>query len=479
MRTEQDHHRGLQANLDRIIRLLDKQALEQTLLVRQQGARPDLVQGLTLQQQRVELQQRLRRLHPADIAYIVERLAPAQRGDIWELIETTRRGPVLIELSGPIQKDMARTLSIDELHAATQALPTDDLAELLASLPEEIAAVLLERRDEAQRGEIESVLAFPEGSAGALMDYDHVIVREDVTVEVVLRFLRRRRQLPEHTNQLFVTNHQGVLVGLLSLPELLVCDAEATISQLMTGDPVYFYTDERASEVADAFERYDLITAPVVNLHRHPVGRITVDAVLDYRSEAAQSQSLKQVGLSADEDMFAPVWQASRNRWLWLGLNLATAFVASRVIGAFEATIQQLVALAALMPIVASIGGNTGNQTSALFIRGLALRRFESQNLRHLISREMRIGFVNGCVWGLPVGLAAWVLYGQIGLGLVMLTAMVANMSLAALAGALIPIGLARMGRDPVMGSSVILTGITDSLGFLIFLGLAHMVLLG
>jgi magnesium transporter len=305
-----------------------------------------------------------------------------------------------------------------------------------------------------------------------------VTVRDDLTLEQATASLRGRRGLPEQLTSIFVVDRSNVLQGVLPLARLLLGEPGLKVAEVMESDPVHFATTDRADEAAQAFERYDLIAAPVVNQHRHVVGWITVDEVVDRLSEDSFKQSLGQVGLGDDVDLFGPVWESGRRRWIWLGLNLMTAFVASRVIGVFEGSIAQLAALAALMPIVASIGGNTGNQTVALVIRGLALSQLNESNRRYLLRKELAIGALNGALWGALMGGVTLLLYGSAALAGVMAAAMLLNMLVAATAGVLCPLVLERMGRDPVMGSSILLTGITDSMGFLIFLGLASAFLL-
>jgi len=269
-----------------------------------------------------------------------------------------------------------------------------------------------------------------------------------------------------------------VLQGTLALDRLLVSDGALRASEAMDREPMYFLTTDPVDDAAEAFERYDLISAPVVNLHRQVVGMLTVDAVLDRVKQDSFKQALSQVGLSGDEDLFAPIWESSRKRWVWLGVNLFTAFIASRVVGTFEHSIEKLAALAALMPIVASIGGNTGNQTVALVIRGLALSQLTAANLRFLLRKELTIAMLNGALWGLVMAFATFVLYRSPALAGVMALAMLLNMLVASAVGVLCPLVLERIGRDPVMGSSILLTAITDSMGFLIFLGLASLLLL-
>jgi magnesium transporter len=317
------------------------------------------------------------------------------------------------------------------------------------------------------------MLSFPEGTVGALMEFDMVTVRDDVDVEVVLRYLRRHEELPEPFDQVFVVDRGGVLAGVLRLRDLLTSEPETPITEIMVRDPLTFSTHDPADEAVHAFERYDLVTAPVVNLHRKLTGVLHFAEVMDLISDKAENQPLKQVGLTEDEDLFAPVVRSATNRWPWLGLNLLTSLIASRVIAAFEGTIQQQVALAALMPIVASIGGNTGNQTVALMIRGLALEQISAASLGLVIRKELGIAGINGLMWGTVVAIAAMLFYGQAMLSVVMGTAVAANLLIASLAGVFIPLTLHSVGRDPVLGSSVLLTFVTDAMGFLVFLGLA------
>jgi magnesium transporter len=329
-----------------------------------------------------------------------------------------------------------------------------------------------------QSAEVQSVLSFPEDSVGSLMHLDVVTVRDDVTLEEAIASLRRRRNLPEQFTSLAVVDRDNVLRGVLPLDRLVARDSALRVSEVMNKEPAYFLTTDPVDDAAVAFERYDLLSAPVVNLHRQVVGSLTVDDVLDHVTQDTFKQSLSQVGLSEDEDLFAPIWQSGRKRWAWLGLNLLTAFIASRVVGAFEGSIAQLAALAALMPIVASIGGNTGNQTVALVIRGLALSQLNVRNMWFLLRKELAIGAINGALWGVVMAAATLLLYRSLGLAAVMAIAMVLNMLLASAVGVLCPLALQRMGRDPVMGSSILLTAITDSTGFLIFLALASTLLL-
>lgn len=468
------HHRHLEQARAQVIDLLSRQALERELLLRSENRNSDVVAQLVARQHQAALAQRLSHFHPADIAFVLESLPPEARAAAWDLVLPARRGAVLLEASDAVRRSLVAGMEPDQIGALVHSLAPDDIADLVSSLPAPVRGAVLERLDRAGEAEVRSVLSFPEGSVGAMMDLGFISVRDDASLEAVHRLLRRKKQLPPHTHQLFVVDRDNVLQGLLALDQLLLREPDDSVGSAMSREPIYFYTDDRARDAVAAFEKYDLISAPVVNLHRHVVGRLTVDAVLDALQDRAQSDSLRQVGLSEeDEDLFAPVLGSARRRWPWLAINLATAFVASRVIGAFEATITALVALATLMPIVASIGGNSGNQSVALVIRGLALGQAGPAQLRQILSRELSINAYNGLVWGLVLGLATLLLYRDLALAAVIAVALLLNLLAAALVGVLAPVLLHRFGRDPAMGSSIILTATTDSLGFFIFLGLA------
>ena len=325
---------------------------------------------------------------------------------------------------------------------------------------------------------VRSALSYEEDQVGALMDFEMVTIREDVSLEVVLRYLRRLKELPGHTDKLFVVDYDGVLKGVLPVKRLLVNDPEKLVSEVMATDPVSFHPDEDGYDAAQAFERYDLISTPVVDKNGKLIGRLTIDEMVDLIREESESEVLNMAGLREEEDIFASVWKSLRNRWAWLAINLVTAFMASRVIGLFEDSIEKLVALAALMPIVAGIGGNSGNQTITMIVRAMALDQVSTGNTSRLIRKELGVGLFNGIVWGGVIGVVAYLLYDSWSLGVVMTAAMVLNLLLAALMGVLIPMTLVRMGRDPALGASVMITAVTDSGGFFIFLGLASLFLL-
>jgi magnesium transporter len=478
VRNETEHHTSLEATLREIQELMERQELVSQLVAREHAGEQDLVQALVARQHAVELETKLNRLHPADAAFVLESLPAEQRDAAWRLIHTDRWASILLELAESVQAPLLELLGDDELLALVKQLPSTDVADLFEILPEERRLQVLARLEAAERQQVQAALAFPEDSVGALMETDPVTVRDDLTLEEATASLRGRKGLPDPLSAIVVVDRDNVLKGVLPLSKLLFGEPGLRVAEVMDGDPVYFATADDADEAAQAFERYDLITAPVVNLHHQVVGWLGVDKVVDRLTEDSFKQSLGQVGLGDDVDLFGPVQQSARKRWIWLGLNLLTAFVASRVIGVFEGSIEKLTALAALMPIVASIGGNTGNQTVALVVRGIALSQLNESNRRYLLRKEIAIGALNGALWGLLMGLVTFVLYGSLPLAGVMAIAMVLNMLVAAGAGVLCPLVLERLGRDPVMGSSIILTALTDSMGFLIFLGLATLLLL-
>jgi magnesium transporter len=324
---------------------------------------------------------------------------------------------------------------------------------------------------------LRAAMSFEDDMVGALMDFEDVHVRADVTLEVVLRYLRRFDELPIQTDQVFVVDRDEKLLGVLPLNRLIVTDPDSPVEKVMQPPTVKLLQHEKADVAAGAFERYGLVSAPVVDTNDRLVGRVTVDEVLDFVRQRGEEERLAQAGLREEEDVFASVWKSFQNRWAWLAVNLVTAFVASRVIGVFEHSIERLVALAALMPIVAGIGGNSGNQTITMIVRAVALKQVTRQHARKLIEKEAAVAVVNGLIWGGVMGIIAALLYKQLSLGLVMVLAMTLNLLLAALMGVLIPMTMIRFGRDPAVGSSVMITAVTDSGGFFIFLGLATLLL--
>lgn len=469
---------SLQNRLAQVVELLHRHKLVEDLTHRQEGQHHDLVENLVHRQNLAELQRKLDELHPADIAHILESLPLEDRLTVWQLVKVERDGDILLEVSDAVRETLIADMDDHELLAAAKEMDADELADLAPELPRDVIHELMESLDAQQRERVRSALSYEEDQVGALMDFEMVTIREDVTLEVVLRYLRRLKELPGHTDKLFVVDYDGILKGVLQIKRLLVNDPDKLVAEVMASDPVSFHPDEDANDAAQAFERYDLVSAPVVDKNGKLIGRLTIDEIVDLIREESESEVLSMAGLREEEDIFASVWKSVGNRWAWLAINLITAFVASRVIGLFEGSIEKLVALAALMPIVAGIGGNSGNQTITMIVRAMALDQLGPGNTSRLLRKELGVGLVNGLVWGGVIGVVAFYLYGSWSLGVVMTAAMTLNLLLAALMGVLIPMTLARVGRDPAMGSSVMITAMTDSGGFFIFLGLATIFLL-
>ncbi len=420
----------------------------------------------------------LHELHPADMAALLESLPPKERVVVWRLAEPEDDGEVLLEVSEAVRETLIEAMNREELLSAVEDMDADELAELADDLPHQVVYEALQTRDEEEREQVKAAMSYEDGQVGALMDFELVSVRADVTCEVVLRYLRRFDSLPDHTDKIFVVDEEDVLIGVLPVRKLLISNPEDLVADVMATDVVRFSPQDDAEEAAQAFERYDLVTAPVIDANGKLIGRITIDEMVDVIREESEADILNMAGLQEEEDLFAPVLDSVKNRWMWLAINLCTAFLASRVIGAFEGSIEKIVALAALMPIVAGIGGNSGNQTITMIVRAMAVGQLADIQAGRLLKKEIGVALVNGILWGSVMGLLSYLLYGSVGIGLVMVAAMTLNLLLAAAVGVLIPIVMEKLGRDPALGSSVLITAVTDSGGFLIFLGLATMFLL-
>ncbi|MEY4083627.1 MAG: magnesium transporter [Pseudomonadota bacterium] len=470
-----------QRALNEIQELLHRFEVESDLVSREQVAgdesRRSLVEQLVVKQQTAALAPKIQGLHVADIAYVLEGLPRHQRELIWPLVPDSLRGEVMLELASAVREPLIEAMSREALLRMAQTLDPDDLAALADELPLDVVERVRQGLSVEEREQLRAAMSYPEQSVGARMDFDMITIRDDVTLEVVLRYLRRFDELPDHTDQVFVVDRKESLLGALPIGQLLINEPETTVSDVMRRDVVSLRPLDEAIDAAQAFQRYDLVSAPVVDEAGRLIGRLTVSEAVDVIQEESDSDVLAQAGLREEEDLFASVWDSARNRWLWLALNLCTAFFASRVIGAFEGTIEKVVALAALMPIVAGLAGNSGNQTMTLFIRSLALGQMNASNAQRLFQKELVIALLNGLVWGSIAGAFAWWLYSDTSqgamLGLTMMLAIVLNLLIAALIAILVPLVLERFGRDPAMGSSVLLTFSTDSMGFFIFLGLA------
>ena len=424
------------------------------------------------------IKETLEGLHPADIADLLESLIPEQRKRIWGNIVSNRMGDILVELSDGVRRDLIASLDGDRIVESIRLLDIDEIADLIPDLPEELLADVLFSVDQEARKGLGEVLSYPEDTAGGLMNLDAVGVRDNISLHVVSRFLRLRGELPEHTDKLFVVDRQGRLTGSLPISKLLTAPLTDPTSMHVSSDPIYFEAMDEDSEVAKSFEKYNLVSAPVVDSDMNLIGRITVDDVVDVIREDAAHIEMARAGLSPDDDPFAPVTKSARNRSLWLGVNLVTALAGAWVISKFEGSIQQLVALAVLMPIVASMGGNAGTQTVTLVIRGLSTGTLNASNIRVLLKKELLVGGFNGVVWAVAIALIASFWYSNPQLGLIIAMATVANLLIAALAGVVIPVSLDKLGIDPALAGGVALTTVTDVVGYFAVLGLATVFLL-
>mgnify|MGYP001807841171 FL=1 len=478
MKNESERKESLSIVIEQINNLLEKHKIVETLVEKQYAPKQKIIKNLVNKQNINKLERLLANLHPADIADILESLPIEGRLIVWDLVKVESDGDILVEVSDAVRQTLIADMDSTELLAAAEYLDTDEIADIAQDLPEDVLQDLLESLDVQNRERLESALSYPESTVGALMDYDVVTIRDNVNLEVVLNYLRKLGKLPSNTDKLFVVSSSGIILGILPLKTIVVSDQMAKVKDVMSSDPVLFGPDDLAEEASDAFERYDLITAPVVDKKNKLIGRLSVDAVVDFIKEDAENEKLSMAGLREEEDLFSSIWKSVKNRWAWLAINLVTAIVASRVIGVFEGSIEKVVALAALMPIVAGIGGNSGNQTTTMIVRGLALGQVNLTNIQRLIYKELGVALLNGILWGSVLGAFAFILYENIYLGLVMTGAMILNLLLSAVMGVMIPLLLSKFGRDPAVGSSILITAMTDSGGFFIFLGLATLVLL-
>jgi magnesium transporter len=428
-------------------------------------------------------QHRVRRLinnlSGAEIGDLLESLPLAKRLAVWELVDPELDGEVLVEVNDEVRASLIRDMAPEQLVAAVGDLNIDDLADILEDLPDAVIREVLLAMDRENRERLERVLAYPEDSAGGLMDPDVVTVRADVSLDVVLRYLRLRGDLPEGIDQLFVVNRSGKYIGDLKLPDLLTSDPSAMVADLMDSSRPGIPVDLTARRVAMEFEHHDLISAPVVDESNVLLGRITIDDVVDVIREEAEHSVLTMAGLDEEDDMFAPVVQSARRRWLWLGVNLVTALLAALVLYLFEPTLDRIVATAVLFPVVMSMGGIAGTQTLTLMIRGMATGQVSASNTPAMLRKELAVGVLNGLVFSLVVALIAFYWYGDLELGMVMAAAILLNLFAGALAGALIPGILRRMSIDPALAGGVVLTTVTDVVGILAFIGLATYLLLG
>ncbi len=413
-------------------------------------------------------------LAPVEVAHLIESSPPKVRKMLWELIDTENEGEVLQHLNDEVSGLFLSEMSAEELVNLTSELDTDDVADILQQIPNHVSEAVLRGMDSEDRDRLEAVLAYPEDTAGGLMNTDTVTVRPDITLDVVLRYLRRHRSLPDMTDNLLVINRSNEFIGVLPINKLLVSDLNQTVREVMSTDAQTIHAAMDEEDVAKIFERHDLVSAPVVDNQGKLLGRITIDDVVDVIRDTADHSLMSMAGLDEEEDTFAPAFKTGRRRALWLGINLLTAFIASAVIGLFDQTIERLVALAILMPIVASMGGIAGSQVLTLVIRGQALGHINSiSNVRWLMNRELAVGFFNGLLWAAVIGLATLIWFNDWQLAWIIAAAIIINLVVAALSGAAVPLILKRQRIDPALAGGVILTTITDVVGFFSFLGLA------
>jgi len=420
----------------------------------------------------------LNNLHPAEVAHLLESLPHQERLLLWGLLDVEISGEVLTHVNDDLRASLIGEMDADELVAAAEGLETDDLADILLDLPAAVIDEVLQAMDEQNRHRLQSVMSYPEDTAGGLMNVDAITVRPDVTLDVVLRYLRLRGEIPQTTDTLFVVDRDDHYLGQLPLTVLLTQRPVKMVRDVMLSEGEIILVATSASEVAGLFEHRDLVSAPVIDEGRHLLGRITIDDVVDVIRDEAEHSMMSMAGLDEESDMFAPATVSARQRGVWLGLNLATALLASWVIGLFDATIEQVVALAVLMPIVASMGGIAGSQTLTLVIRGIALGQIGRANARNLLMKEVTIGLLNGALWALVVAAVTILWFGNYQIGWIIGVAIMVNLLVASIAGACIPLFLKRMGADPALGGGVMLTTVTDVVGFFVFLGLASLVLL-
>lgn len=417
-------------------------------------------------------------LEPAEIALLLESLPPATRIQLWERVPGGVDGEVLLHVHDEARGTLLEDMAHDEIVAAATGLDPTDLAELFEDLPRQVAEDMLRSMDEQQRTRLQETLSFDEDSAGRLMRTDTIAVRGDVSLEAVKRFLRWKGEVSDNTHALMVVDRDGFFVGVLPLARLVVNDPEMAVADLMAVDVDSVQVTMKSSDVATLFQTHDLVSAPVVDQDGVLLGRIVIDDIVDVIRENSEQALMNMAGLDEEEDLFAPVLPSARRRAVWLGINLITAFLAAWVIGRFEVALDKIVALAVLMPIVASMGGIAGSQTLTLAIRGLALGQISRINSSWLLRKEIGIAALNGLLWALVVALLAVLWFGNVAIGVIIAVALVINMLVAGIAGIVIPLLLKRLGIDPALSGSVILTTVTDVVGFMSFLGLATIFLL-
>ncbi len=420
-----------------------------------------------------EAESQLSGLHPGEIARLLEAIPPKFRTKLWFKIDPNIQGEILKDLNEDVQSQLLYEMDVDSIVKATEGLDMDDLADIVPELPESALHNLLLTLDHRHRDRLRQVLSYPEDSAGGLMNIDIITVRDDVTVRTVIRYLRLLKEMPVDTDQVFVVDRSYNYIGAIYISTLLTNEAEQSIEPLINKDLKPIAADMSENEVANLFEHRNLISAPVVDENNQLIGRITIDDVVDVIRDEAEHSVMSMAGLDEEDDVFAPVVQSTKRRSIWLGVNLITAFIAVFFIGLFEATLQEKIALAILMPVVASMGGIAGTQTLILVTRGIATGRITTTNIKALVSKEVAIGFLNGILWSVVIAIATYLWFADIQLSIVIALAIVANLIFAAFSGAFLPSLLVKLKIDPALAGGVILTTITDVIGFVAFLGLA------
>jgi len=421
-----------------------------------------------------QVRQMIKTLPTAGIAHLLESSPPRTRSVLWQLIDKDAEGEVIQYLNEDLQNDILRDLNPQQVVELTEGLADDDLADILQQLPQKVAAEVLQTMDQQDRDRVEPILSYAEDTAGGLMNTDTITVRRSHTVELVLRYLRRHESLPEMTDVILVVDRNDKFLGMLPLRTILVSDPNTLVKDVMREDIQALPVDMEASQVAQLFEQNDWVSAPVVDAGGRLLGRITIDDVVDVIRDSTEHSLMSMAGLDEEDDTFAPVFKTARRRAVWLGVNLITAVLASMVIFLFQDTLDQVVYLAVLMPIVANMGGVAGTQTLTLVIRSLALGHITPSNSRWLLVRELGVAGLNGLLWAIVISVVAFVWYGDAKISYIIAVAMMINLMTAALAGAFLPLGLKKLNIDPALAGSVALTTVTDSIGFFAFLGLAQ-----
>ena len=416
-------------------------------------------------------------IHPAEIALLLESVPPHQRELVWSMVDPELEGDVLVELNENVRHELIGDMATEELVAAAEGMELDDLADLVGDLPETVTLQVLRSMDQRDRERLRNVLSWPEDSAGGLMNTDTVSVRADVTLEVVLRYLRMRGELPARTDSLFVVDRHDRYLGTIALTRIITGDPEASVGESLDTEAPRIEPETAAHDVAQLFQDRDLVSAAVVGVEGRLLGRITIDDVVDVIREEAEHSVLSMAGLQDEEDLFAGIVPSTRRRLLWLGINLVTAFLAAAVVKSFESTIEKVAGLAALMPIVASMGGIAGTQTVTLIIRGLALGQVQWDNARWLLFKEIAVGGLNGLLWALVVGVVTVFWFDTWQIAGIIAAAMLINLLAAAAVGVLVPLALRRLDIDPALSAGVIITTFTDCIGFATLLGLGALFL--